>query len=255
MDGQRLFSWEPEPQLDPAVRGDLIERWHDLRDTLLESIDAEDETAVGQLEQNLARAKEELNEATDDMDSGVWAGLKEVANTARPSNSIQGLALQAFRHFLEWAGPSIDLEVKLYDLLDVKFPGFAFFSEADRGILAEYEIDSETTTNSTALRNLLAIAQLPLETIRANRNDPSYLEQLLDDAEELLKEFFEDRWTQEQIAVKVAVDGAFLRVFVRDTRRGSSGWLGITDRSDGLKMFVALTTFWSPVLIRFHQSS
>lgn len=135
--------------------------------------------------------------------------------------------------------------------LSSRIPVFAMFGDEDRNLAYEYDLENMTAENvPPALHNLAVSGNLDipalLEDIEAGRRDATA--EHIDNASDTLRELFNSVWTAGSgtAAVHLTLDGTTLSVMV-DSELGR--YSPITDRSEGLRMFVALTTF-----VRAHTS-
>lgn len=130
-------------------------------------------------------------------------------------------------------------------VLSRRVPVFVLFGQVDRDLAYEYDLDGMTIeTAPPALRNLAVSGNLNLQRllddVAAERKDAT--EEHIADTNDALRELFEASWTAGSgtAAVHLRLDGTTLSVMVTSAR---GRFVPITDRSDGLRMFVALTTF------------
>ncbi|WP_166790542.1 AAA family ATPase [Cryobacterium tagatosivorans] len=249
VNGDRPYSLSPRPVIAPSVHEEAAESWDQLAIALRKKLlgAAETEPALDLvLAQDLDMAALFFSKGDAPADE-VWVRLALRVDELESISSGKKLekSIAAFRDFFSYARPETNLSDLLGDRLDISSPTFAMFGELERAIASEYNIDASTTEESVALANLLEVAGVSLQTIREHRGDAPYISHLTDEANGRLDAYFSSRWSQERVTVGLDVDGEVLRVFVKDKREGSVGWLNITDRSDGLRMFVALATFLS----------
>lgn len=241
--GGRRYSFNPSPTLSDAFRKSAAKAWDTLSAALTQLADDPSEAELSEYMADFGTISAqvsggEIDDAAIERVQERIAALKETTISANVRK-----ALVVFEEYLKLEGGKRALASAIRARLGFSIPLFAMFGELERTMDAEYDIDADRTEQSIALANLLQVAELPLDVIRNNASDSAYLQQLLDEANVRLDAFFESKWSQEQVAVGLFVDGGVLRVFVKDKREGSVGWLNITERSDGLRMFVALATF------------
>jgi energy-coupling factor transporter ATP-binding protein EcfA2 len=129
--------------------------------------------------------------------------------------------------------------------LQPRIPLFALFSEADRALAYEYDLDGMTAeTMPPALYNLATSGQLDVATMLADIAAGQWdaVAEHIADANDALKVLFEAAWSAGSgtAAVHLTLDGTTLRIMVT-SRVGR--FSPISERSDGLRTFVALTTF------------
>lgn len=121
-------------------------------------------------------------------------------------------------------------------------PRFAAFGEAERTLASDYDLRVVADGPPAALANLAKISHLDLEELLASveRQDAGAYVSATEDANARLAAVFTEAWQQSPVVVRLHLDAAILRVMVSNT---SSGYSSIAERSDGLKAFVALTSF------------
>jgi len=138
-----------------------------------------------------------------------------------------------------------DAEEAVASILIPRIPRFELFSESDRSLLAEYPVESlDPTAPPSALKNLLSLAGVSLAQILPNASNRTPVASSRDEANDVLDHVFQNAWKQHRIAVKIEFDADQLVVFVKDL--GPNGkTIAFDERSDGLKLFVALTAFLS----------
>ena len=127
------------------------------------------------------------------------------------------------------------------DLLRSRLPSVLAFSESDRTIRTDYELqDSNSWTDG--LRNLARLANLDLNDLaRVSSEGRSELrEDLLKEANNHLEHIFAARWSQAKLSIRLGVQGTRLEIFVAS----DGGKLyRLEDRSDGLRTYLALIAF------------
>lgn len=242
--GKRTHVFEPRPVLNAAVKEDLAKAWPALDKFLMQVLAEVEEGEESDVDEDqLAAVQSFLEGSAPQPDAGVWDDLLKVIDTYIADDHELRAKADAFRIYHGWASPGVDLGEKVYRELEIRAPMFTQFSEDDRSIRADYVVSDASTDKEVALQNLLRLAGLPLEKIRSAAGDPSYMATLEEQANDRLKAFFTEKWKQEQITVGLKVDGDILRVNVKDIAADAPGWIEITERSDGLRTFVALAAF------------
>jgi predicted ATP-dependent endonuclease of OLD family len=128
------------------------------------------------------------------------------------------------------------------NILFSRRPTFLLFSDDARLLQSEYALDTIGDNPPAALRNLLRIARLELETLIRLMNEKDYgqVETFIERANERLKAFFQEVWSQSNVTVRLRVDGTVMRVLVGNAE---TSYVDIAERSDGLRQFVALLAF------------
>jgi len=128
--------------------------------------------------------------------------------------------------------------------LESRRPRFELFSEDDRNLRHEYSFAELDAGEPRALRNLLSLAGVTWAEIRPDASRRTPVATAQDRAIETLQHTFAQAWKQHPISVKVSFEPDQLIILVRDNTPGGQT-IAFDERSDGLRMFVALTAFLS----------
>lgn len=124
-------------------------------------------------------------------------------------------------------------------------PEFAMFKEADRVLETSYEINPEQRAAvHPAVTRLLSLAGMDLDAMwgHLQAGDTSMRETLLERGNDRLRAVFGQAWNQSKVAVRFNVSGTRLEVLIKELH-GEGDVTDISERSDGLKTFVALVAF------------
>jgi predicted ATP-dependent endonuclease of OLD family len=139
---------------------------------------------------------------------------------------------------------------KAIDVLSKRKPTFLRFSDDERLLESEYNIDKVWQNPPAALRNLVRLASLDLEALHkaVTANDYPNVAGLEEQANDLLKQRFYDSWSQSKLAVRFRTEEKVLKILIRGETPGESQarFTSIGERSDGLRQFVSLTAFADP---------
>lgn len=242
--GMRSYRFSPEPQLSPHVRAGLVKGWPTLRKLLGQAYEALSEEAEPTFdESDLDAISSFVDGVAAQPESEVWDSVNAGVTELLADDTKLDAKAEAFRLYYEWARPAVDLHSLVYRGIGGTMPVFIQFTDDLRSIRAEYSLADNSIDADPALGNLLRLAQFSLEQIRAALGEPDHLRELEEKANERLRVFFTEKWKQELVTVGLKVTEEFLRVDVKDLADGSPGWIKITERSDGLRTFVALAAF------------
>ena len=184
------------------------------------------------------------NEWQSALDSLVsW--LQEIPSNARstkPRDERLTALLLAVRALIATERPAQLVE----NLLATRVPKFVMFTEQNRLLATSNEMSSDQLRASPppALRDLLRIAGIDLEALwtHTSNGDTSARETLLEQGNARLLEFFSQSWNQAKITVRLNTNGTQLEVLVKELHDGGHV-TNIDERSDGLRVFVALVAF------------
>jgi predicted ATP-dependent endonuclease of OLD family len=131
-------------------------------------------------------------------------------------------------------------------ILFERVPEFTLFTEADRQLQFSYDLADRNLrdTPPQALANLLGIAALDLHLLwdQVNQGDSGAALTTERRANERLRTKLGPKWRQESIDVEFNVSGTQLQILIIETSENGAN-TPITERSDGLRMFVALVAF------------
>jgi len=130
--------------------------------------------------------------------------------------------------------------------LGKRCPDFVLFAERDRTLETLYNLADRNLRAAPpqALVNLLTVAGTSIADIWAAKNseDVTRLKTLVKRANRRLEQRLSGAWRQSRLTVSLDTDAEWLQVLV-DELDESGARTAITERSDGLKTFLALTCF------------
>lgn len=140
--------------------------------------------------------------------------------------------------------PHPDTEVR--KRLKAIAPDFILFSEQDRALNTNYELanDELRANPPRALSNLLKIAGITVDQIfqTISTGDTTKNKSMLKAANKRLAENLEQYWQQRKLSLTIDTDATTLQVLI-DENDDSGTVTAIHERSDGLRIFVALLCF------------
>jgi predicted ATP-dependent endonuclease of OLD family len=129
------------------------------------------------------------------------------------------------------------------DRIHVRRPRFLVFSDADRNLLGEYDIQGDGASNPPpALGNLARLAQLDLVQllVAIQEGDHGRTVTMQNRANKELADVFARSWRQSVITVELNIQGTIIRVLIKENDDIVTSF---DERSAGLRMFVALAAF------------
>lgn len=121
-------------------------------------------------------------------------------------------------------------------------PEFFLFSEAERSLQSDYDLNVHAEDPPVALRNLAQLAKLDLIAMRdaVQAEDFGRAEHLEEQANERLEQAFDEAWRQSGVSPRLRLEGPLLRILVSAS---AGGYTSYAERSDGLRWFIALLTY------------
>ena len=130
---------------------------------------------------------------------------------------------------------------KALKILDSRQPEILEFSESERTIHTNYDLENPSTWTN-GVRNLARLAQFELQQLAdaASGDLPELREDILRKANQRLNEVFAVHWSQAKLTVHLNVQGITLEIFVASD---SGSLYRLEDRSDGLRTYLALIAF------------
>lgn len=123
-------------------------------------------------------------------------------------------------------------------------PRFLYFDDDSRQLDSEYDLGQVAASPPAALANLARLAGLDLAELSQllEEDNSGEVKDMLDTANERLEEEFR-AWSQSEVTVSFdSVGEQLVRLHVSNA---GGGWSKLDERSDGLKMFVALVALTS----------
>ena len=129
------------------------------------------------------------------------------------------------------------------DALQDRLPRILLFSDEDRELASEYELEDVADSPPAALNHLASLAGLDLAALRdeAVARSVSDVATRRNAANSKLLTEFNQSWNQQGIAVQMEVQGTILHV--QATTPEDSGLSDIGERSDGMRWFAALLAY------------
>lgn len=205
---------------------------------------------------DLAAEHEDLVDRVEDLVSALDTSVEMLSDESR--DSIRSLAaavengvsdespkylhqlVQQLRHLADHEEG--DLHQDAINVLFNRRSRFLLFSDSERSLNSEYDLNEIWEDPPAALRNLARVAQLDLPSLYAatTASDPAQIASTLERANERLSRIFSETWSQSNVAASFRVDGQLLHILVREPQ---ARYTSIAERSDGLRQFVALLAF------------
>jgi predicted ATP-dependent endonuclease of OLD family len=199
----------------------------------------EDESEVPSLGQHLRDAVALLSDETNTIDDQQ---VEQVEAIASDLSGDQFDAIQsALRYAVQWRRlPDVGQEAR--NRISERAPKFLLFSDADRDLSTEYELQPIAANPPPALANLARLAKLDLEELLAAilESDHGRVVTLQNRANKRLAEVFARSWRQSVITVELNVQGTVVKVLIKEN---DDLVTSLDERSAGLRMFAALAAF------------
>jgi hypothetical protein len=163
------------------------------------------------------------------------AAIGELAAELDPHDPDLATQLGQLADFEQAEAPDVTAD----NLLWSRTPHFVRFNERARALESEYDIDAADASPGTAFSNLVALAELDLDRLRAAiaTVETGTVRDIREAANDTLKQKMA-AWQQDPpITVSLETEGSLLRIHVKS---GSGPTMAFRERSDGLRQFVAL---------------
>ncbi|MEU5038053.1 AAA family ATPase [Streptomyces rubiginosohelvolus] len=223
-------AWAEPIPLD-ALNPDVVT--NEIRAGHPSSLRADFDELIGQLEDVLNGViRSDYTEVFQNCQS--FLGLFRQESEAKPLTE----ALLGVIQWLEREDPYAEVR----EILWSRSPYFLLFGEEERTLQSTYPLNDETVkTPPPALRNLVEVAGLRLRELQGyvNADDVTRRDTAILKANSRLAEIF-SVWKQSRLAVRMSMDGGVLRISVWEDGDNITVF---SERSAGLRMFVALTCF------------
>lgn len=145
----------------------------------------------------------------------------------------------------------------VWSAIENRVPDFVLFKDEDRTLETSYDLQPERRLIPAAVERLLMLADLDVEDMwmYIQTGDSTKRETALERGNDRLKAVFDQAWNQSKITVRFNMNGNRLEVMIKELH-GHGDVTNISERSDGLKTFIALVAFLesgghtiSPVLL------
>lgn len=254
MDGKPIVALEPPPPHDLTLRKKLAEVLGAAPTNALLSGFGNTPDERAQRMQRLQAATGALKSANDylgqsalaQLASLLGADLRPLANNPKATEADRDHAKQvadALEMLIKHEEPSGPEKIR--QILLRRRPPVLFFDDASRELAHSYDLGTHAANPPPALANLCRLCELNLPALLAaasTKNIP-LRDEILEAANNLLKQKFAASWVRKEVVPQLGQDGKLLYLHIRT---GDGATLSpITDRSDGLRWFVALIAFLS----------
>lgn len=174
---------------------------------------------------------------------GIQHSLLEVAVAAETSKTsrtqIERLARTLGEALVSERRPHPSV---LAQTLKDRVPAFLDFDDRNRSLRSEYDLANPEHASAPALENLAAVAGLPLPALQdaIGANDVGRIRSLIEAAQDRLNQALTDAWKQSALTISFDRQGTVLRITVSSH---GTDYFSLDDRSDGLRIFIALRVF------------
>jgi predicted ATP-dependent endonuclease of OLD family len=244
-DGTRRWSILPRPPgRDITHRRMLLDEIKELSDKpkFVEAAARQD----AELLSDLRDALSELAQQGEDVPAEEFADLEGIVDRLR---ALADEGLPAYtRPFLRSLDQALQIEkaqnarLKAGRLLWDRIPKFLMFGAEDRELKTSYSVTELSDGAPRALTNLMQVADCDLPHLLAAyaAGDAAKVDTLIDSANEHLQGGFRAVWKQSAVSVVFSLRDQVLHVQVRNPDRRRTAF---SERSDGLRQFVALQSF------------
>jgi hypothetical protein len=240
-DGERRWTIEPKLSRDLRPRQRAVAQLKRLLDSSWSEEQDEDEVLVP-----LREVVDDLDRETETLHPDALPRLDELTSKLdqltlpKPFTAL----IDQLRAAEEAERAKRPLKVAV-GLLEPRRPDFLFFGDDERLLEPTYSLQGRT---NGALDNLLRLAKVDWDDfVQASASgDDGRIEALEKRANETLEEEFERSWSQKHMSLVPRLrvgDGALKLLVYRRGEAGEPDYVPITQRSDGVRQFIALRAF------------
>lgn len=218
-----------QPVVDAALLDSVHAVLSSTESTISENAISQLTQLAGQLETYAGRLEASLSEEEGSSESSDPSPHRKAAA------SLRGL-VEIERGRSPWR--------RIVNVLSARVPQVVEFKAEDRELVRTYDLAAVAQDCPPALRNLCALAELDLTAISAaiSLGQAPYVQGVVEQANERLKESFTGAWRQSQVYphFSAPLEGV-LQLMVRS--EGAEAYSYPDERSDGLLWFIALHAF------------
>ena len=206
-------------------------------DALPDDDEVQEQPSLGQrFRETLAVLLDEARDVGDDL-------VRESELVAAELDRINERDLGAkLRYAVQWRRqPEVGQEARTR--IHARTPRFLLFSDDDRNLLSEYDIQGAAASNPPpALANLARLAQLDLVQllVAIQEGDHGQTVTMENRANKQLAEVFKRSWRQSIVTAELNFQGTVVRILIKENDDLVTRF---DERSAGLRMFVALAAF------------
>ncbi len=245
-DGNRIRCLQPSPTRPAKPFRDSGERLAQAVKTFARQLDDAADEETPDPNDWAARVVEALKKPDAEWSSESTDALAELASwfrepppgRKRPRDSKLAILLDQVRELVMEDHPT----EAVWNALSSREPDFVLFQEVDRLLETSYEINpDQRAAVHAAVTRLLALAGIDLDEMwtHIQNGDSTRRETVLERGNDQLRALFDQAWNQSKVTVRFNVNGTRLEVLIKELD-GDGDVTNISERSDGLKTFVAL---------------
>lgn len=246
IDGTHIYIFKPHPTRSLQPRKRVVQTLNEVltRQGFLRLADEYAESDLAAEVENLASTLDtEVQTISDE-------GLEEIRSvTASLEDAVSDEGLKYLRDLKQQLRDLAEHETgnpvqQSIDILSQRRPEFLLFSDEQRLLKSEYNLDKVWEDPPAALGNLAQLAGLDLEALHdaVSANDSPEAASIEERANEQLRRQFE-AWSQSEVAPRFRTQGQVLEVLVREPHESHAHFTTIAERSDGLRQFIVLLAF------------
>ena len=246
--GALTHSYLPEPVVNKSVFERVKKAWPQLEKAILAEIeiarDSDEESAIA-LSTSFETVRAQIGGGTN-AKRADWLAVAAPLEISEGKQRTKVLtsAIEDLTKFNYYYATSVRIADRVHRAVQPRVPSFLSFDKGQRELRHDYNLDDPEEVSHPALDNLLRVAGTDIQKIQESRADSSRKQTLLARANVKLQEFFRSAWKQAELTVEIDLEGPTLYIYVKDLK-GDPSTVRITDRSDGLRLFVCLATFLS----------
>jgi predicted ATP-dependent endonuclease of OLD family len=205
-----------------------------------------DESEVTMLDE-FNRIEQDLAESSDNLGKLSLSDLAEFnkslglfINTLSDNKTKKANELKSIINELVSFESKKNPEILFEEYLSAKRQKIIFFDKENRELKETYNYD-EISDPPPALNNILSVAEIDNETLieAFDETNSGVQESIIEDGNENLKKKYNQYWNQADVYPRLKLENNGIRILLRFV----NSYNDLSDRSDGLKQFIALLAF------------
>jgi predicted ATP-dependent endonuclease of OLD family len=257
VDGNITYSFSSEIKRNKILRNDVISKLEKFNSSayfksklekhIIEEADYETNIPEYTMHDLCKELIQTLNESSDNLSSDELENLIEFNNHLEPfKRLLPENKTKKVEELINMIPQLANLEAKEHpettfqNYLSSKRQKIIFFDKENRELKETYTY-GEIGSPPPALNNILSVAEIDNESLieALDNNNSGLQESILENGNENLKKKYNKYWNQADVFPRLKLENNEIRILLRFV----NSYNNLSDRSDGLKQFIALLAF------------